>query len=87
MANKTLYWKDGRAINVTYDGDKDGDAVFSSNTNESLDTSRKVTFKVNDNVFVERNISQVGKREVFNEDFRLADGGTFNVIKEEYYGV
>lgn len=86
MAEKELLWNDGRTISVTYDGDGDGSATFSSNTNEGIDQEREVTFKVNDSVKEVRTIKQEGLREIFNAsdgDFVLADGGTFNVLKGE----
>ena len=30
----------------------------------------------------ERKVTQIGKREIFNDDFVLSDGGTFNVLKD-----
>lgn len=85
MAEKELLWNDGRTISVTYDGDGDGSATFSSNTNEGIDQEREVTFKVSDSVKEVRTIKQEGLREVFacaDGDFILADGGTFNVLKD-----
>lgn len=84
MAEKELLWNDGRTISVTYNGDGDGSATFSSDTNEGIDQEREVTFKVNDSVKEVRTIKQEGLREVFScadGDFILADGGTFNVLK------
>ena len=73
-------WTDGGSLSVTYDGDGDGTAVFSSDVNEGLDREMSVLFKVK-GIEVERNVFQEGLRENFNEDFVLSDGGTFNVLK------
>ena len=74
-------WNDGGSLSVSYTGDRDGSAVFSSDTNEGIDREMSVFFKdASGKVSVERNVKQEGRREVFG-DFILADGGTFNVIK------
>lgn len=75
-------WNDGGSLSVSYDGDRDGSAVFSSDVNEGIDREMSVAFKdVSGKVSVERNVKQEGRREVFG-DIALADGGTFNVIKD-----
>ena len=74
-------WNDGGSLSVSYDGDRDGSAVFSSDINEGIDREMSVFFKdVSKKVSVERAVRQEGRREVFS-DINLADGGTFNVIK------
>lgn len=75
-------WNDGGSLSVSYDGDRDGSAVFSSDVNEGIDREMPVYFKdVSGKVSVERAVKQEGRREVFG-DIALADGGTFNVIKD-----
>lgn len=75
-------WEDGGSLTVTYDGRSDGDASFSSDVNEGLDRETSITFVDFDkSVRVECRVTQDGKREIF-EGFMLADGGTFNVIKD-----
>ena len=82
MSSLVKPWNDGGSLSVSYDGDRDGSAVFSSDTNEGIDREMSVYFKdVSGKVSVERNVKQEGRREVFG-DFILADGGTFNVIKD-----
>lgn len=76
-------WNDGGSLSVTYEGDGDGSAIFSSDTNEGIDREMSVYFKGGD-LSVERKVSQVGMREIFapnDGDFILANGGTFNVLK------
>lgn len=86
MAEFVKQWNDGGSLSISYDGDRDGSATFSSQTNESLDRSTSVSFiDSTRNVVVERTVNQVGMREVFrcaDGDFILADGGTFNVLKD-----
>ena len=80
-------WEDGDDLSVSYDGNNDGYAVFSSDINEGLDRETIVTFKdaftdEHKSIVEKRVIKQPGLREVF-ADFNLADGGTFNVLKNE----
>lgn len=80
-------WNDGGSLSVSYDGDRDGSAVFSSDVAEGLDREMIVVFRDGGKtVAVERKVLQVGMREIFrgyDEDFIPADGGTFNSIKDE----
>lgn len=83
MAELVKKWTDGRELLVTYTGDKDGSAVFSSDDNESLDVEVAVGFRAGD-VVKARTVRQEGLREMFNcaeGPFRCADG-TFNVLKK-----
>lgn len=80
MAELRKPWNDGGSLSVTYDGDGDGAAVFASDTNEGIDREMSVSFK-GGGLSVERKVTQVGLREIFEEGFILADGGTFNVLK------
>ena len=81
MAELIKPWNDGGSLSVTYDGSGDGEAIFSSTTNEGIDREMPVTFK-GGGMAIERTVSQKGMREIFN-GFILADGGTFNVLKDE----
>jgi protein associated with RNAse G/E len=87
MAELKKRWSDGELLTVTYDGDRDGSATFTSDANESLDREMVVTYVDKDKkVSVAQMVKQEGLREVFNAsdgDFILADGGTFNVLKNE----
>lgn len=82
MATLVKPWNDGGNLSVTYDGSGDGSAVFTSDTNEGIDREMSVFFK-GAGQSIERVVKQKGLREIFNEDFILADGGTFNVLKVE----
>lgn len=87
MAELNKPWNDGGSLSVTYDGDRDGSAVFSSETNEGIDREMSVAFvDASRQVNVARTVKQIGKREPFvasDGDFVLADGGTFNTLKNE----
>lgn len=72
-------WPDGGNLSVSYTGVNDGEAVFRSDQNEGIDREMTVTFK-GAGQEIERVVKQEGLREIFN-DFILADGGTFNVLK------
>ena len=80
MATLVKPWNDGGNLSVTYEGSGDGSAVFSSDQNEGIDREMSVTFK-GAGQEIERVVRQEGLREIFNEEFILADGGTFNVLK------
>lgn len=85
MAELVKQWNDGGSLSVSYDGDRDGTAVFSSERNDGLDREMSVRF-VAGNSSAERTVKQIGMREVFNAadgGFLTADGGTFNVLKNE----
>lgn len=79
-------WNDGGSLSVSYDGDRNGSAVFSSDVAEGLDREMIVVFRDGSGtVAVERKVNQAGMREVFtgyDERFITADGGTFNSIKD-----
>ena len=81
MATLVKQWADGGSLSVTYGGDGNGSAVFSSAQNEGVDRHMTVTFKdASGQVSHDRIVRQAGRREAFG-DFELADSGTFNVIK------
>ena len=88
MAELVKSWSDGESLTVAYDGDGDGSATFTSDVNESIDREMEVSFVDSDRrVVVSRRVTQEGMREVLrftDGEFRLADGGTFNVLKAEY---
>lgn len=87
MAELVKPWNDGGSLSVAYEGDGDGSAVFSSDVAEGLDREMIVVFRDGGRtVAVERKVLQVGMREMFvpnDGDFILADGGTYNVLKNE----
>lgn len=87
MAELVKPWNDGGSLSVTYDGDRDGSAIFSSDIAEGLDREMQVLFVDQSRVaVVERIVRQEGMREMFipsDGEFILSDGGTFNVLKNE----
>lgn len=86
MAELVKPWNDGGSLSVSYDGDREGSAIFSSDLAEGLDREMQVSFVDNSrSVVVARNVKQEGMRIVFSgSDMRFitADGGTFNAIKD-----
>lgn len=80
MAELVKAWNDGGNLSVTYEGSGDGSAIFSSDVAEGLDREMSVVFR-GAGLSVERVVKQEGMREIFEEDFTLVDGGTFNVLK------
>ena len=80
MAELIKPWEDGGNLSVTYEGSGAGNAIFSSDVNEGLDREMSVTFN-GAGQSIERTVWQEGLREIFEEGFTLADGGTFNVLK------
>ena len=86
MAELIKPWNDGGSLSVTYEGNGDGSAFFSSDVAEGLDREMIVVFRDSSKtITIERKVKQVGMREVFtgyDERFITADGGTFNSIKD-----
>ena len=83
MAELVKPWKDGGSLSATYNGSGDGEATFTSDVNEGIDREMSVIFAdTARSVMTERKIMQIGRREIFNDDFVLSDGGTFNVLKD-----
>ena len=83
MAELVRPWNDGGSLSVTYNGSGDGEAAFTSDVNEGIDREMSVIFAdIARSVMTERKIMQIGRREIFNDDFVLSDGGTFNVLKD-----
>jgi hypothetical protein len=80
-------WNDSGSLSVTYDGDRDGSATFSSDIAEGLNREMQVLFvDQSRSVIVERLVRQEGMREeLVDSDGGLllsSDGGTLNVLKE-----
>lgn len=83
MAELVKPWNDGGSISATYNGSGDGEAIFTSDINEGIDREMSVVFAdTARSVMTERVVMQIGRREIFNDDFVLSDGGTFNVLKD-----
>lgn len=83
MAELIKPWNDGGSLSATYNGSGDGEAIFTSDINEGIDREMSVTFAdAAGSVMTERKIMQIGRREIYNDDFVLSDGSTFNVLKD-----
>lgn len=84
MAKLIKPWNDGGNLSVTYDGDRDGSAIFESDPYEGIDRKMSVTFKSGD-IKEERIVRQEGTRQPIRLSeggiFRLANGGRFGVLK------
>jgi hypothetical protein len=87
MAELVKPWNDGGSLSVTYDGDRDGSATFSSDIADGIDREMIVVFRDDGKtIAIERKVLQVGMREMFipsDGEFILADGGTVNALKDE----
>ena len=83
MAELVKPWNDGGNLSATFNGSGDGEAIFTSDINEGIDRAMSVTFTdASRSVIIERVVKQIGRREIYNDDFVLSDGGTFNVLKD-----
>lgn len=84
MAQLIKQWENGGNLSATYEGSGDGEAVFSSDTNEGIDREMSVTFK-GGGVSVERKVTQEGLRQRFitadGKVFCIDGGGRFAVLK------
>lgn len=87
MATLIKQWSTGTgSLSVTYDGDGDGTAVFTSDANEGIDRVMNVAFKTG-NIVVGRTVTQGGIRQPYGLNgggvFRINGGGRFGVRKED----
>ena len=89
---RKVAWKEGEGNIVFTRIDNFSATAESDAVNESLDREQQVTFSIHVGDFnksVTRTVRQEGKRERFNGSdalIRLADGGTFNVLKSKWGG-
>lgn len=87
MATSTIKWNEGDGnIVATYEGSGDGPISLTTTPNEGIDREQEITIQTTDkNKSVNVLVKQEGLREVFatSDGFILADGGTFNVLKNE----
>lgn len=82
-----IKWNEGDGyITATYEGSGSGSASISSDVNEGIDREQSIKVETTDkSVSATLVVSQEGLREKFipyDGDFILADGGTFNVLKD-----
>ena len=72
-------------ITLTYNGVGNDTVRVSANVNEGIDTTETFTVATNDGTISHPiTVNREGLREIFNNDFVLSDGGTYNVIKAQY---
>ena len=70
-------------ITIEYFGEGNETLSVYADVNESLDKSETFTIKTDvQDKSVNVIVNQAGRREIFTDDWRLADGTTFNVIKK-----
>lgn len=86
MAELIKPWESGGSLSVTYDGDGDGSAVFSSDQYEGIDREQSVIFRdAGKSIAVEKNVRQEGIRQRFvTSDGKVfvVTNGRFGVLKE-----
>lgn len=79
-------WNDGGSLTITYNGEGDGEAIFTSDENTGIDREIEVIFKGGGMEEV-RKVSQEGLRQPLGLAdggvFRVKDGGRFGVLKEK----
>lgn len=83
-----IKWNEGDGyITATYEGSGSGSASISSDVNEGIDREQSIKVETTDkSVSATLVVSQEGLREVLTPsdgEFVLADGGTFNVLKDK----
>ena len=90
MEETKIKWNEGDGyITATYEGSGNGSASISSDVNEGIDREQSITIettKGNNPKSESVVVTQIGRREIFlpgDGDFILADGGTFNVLKNK----
>ena len=78
-------WANGGNLTITYTGNGNGSAVFSSDANEGIDREMTVTFK-GAGQSIEKKVTQEGLRQPFGLAgggvFRVKGGGRFGVLKK-----
>lgn len=78
-------WGDGDSLHIEYDGYDDGTITIASDVAEGLDRELEVVVKgAAHDITVTRVVRQSGRRQRFvcaDGVFRLASGGSFNVLK------
>lgn len=82
-------WKEGEgSLKIIYKGEHDDSITISSDINEGIDRSIEIQFKgKEEQVVLTKTVKQEGMREIFvasDGNFLVSDGGTFNVLKDEF---
>lgn len=71
-------------ITMEGSGNKDSIVTVSADVNEGIDYLETFRIQVNPSLYQDIVVNRQGKREVFDEDFLLCDGTTFNVLKNGF---
>ena len=83
MAKLIRQWNNGGSLSVSYEGDRDGSAIFSSEVNEGLDREMLVVFADSSKtVRIEKKVRQDGMRE----EYVTADNDVYITADNEIYG-
>ena len=70
---------------MEYTGTGNESVSVTSSVNEGLDYSTTFNISTVDNsISKDIVVNKEGRREIYNEDFILSEGDSFNVIKEKY---
>ena len=70
---------------MEYTGTGNESVSVTSSVNEGLEYSATFNISTTDkSISKDIVVNKEGRREVYNEDFILSDGDSFNVIKEKY---
>ena len=70
---------------MEYTGTGNESVSVTSSVNEGLDYSTTFNISTTDkSISKDIVVNKEGRREIYNEDFILCDGDSFNVIKENY---
>lgn len=81
MINKRKRWNEGGSLYISYEGDKDGSATFSSDAYDGIDRIQIVTFKSTDGVI---STTRAVKQEGTRQRFVFSDGKVFNVAEGRF---
>lgn len=81
MINKRKRWNEGGSLYISYEGDKDGSATFSSDAYDGIERIQIVTFKSTDGVI---STTRAVKQEGTRQRFVFSDGKVFNVAEGRF---
>lgn len=85
MAELVKQWNDGKDLTVTYTGSGDGQAVFTSETNEGIDKEIDVTIRTTKGNNPQSKVVKV-KQEGLREEYITSDGDVYMTADNEIYG-
>lgn len=85
VINKDFLWDDNSILSVTYTGNKDGKAVFTSDTNESIDKEIDITIRTTQGNNTDSKVVRV-KQVGLREEYITSDGDVYVTADDEIYG-